>query len=341
MIDLKLLRADPESMRDTLVRRYVDFDLDAFLALDERHRMMKSQIDEKKHEQSQASDRDSARALKEEIRTLEEAYKTLSDEHTRLWKELPNFLDPDTPMGPDEESNEVIRTVGEPRVFDFAIKDHEEIGVARGWIDKEAAAKVSGSRFAYLYGELVMLQRALSNYVFDILTSREALRAIIDHAGIDASDAPFIPVNPPIIVNQETLDKMGRLHPTEQRYMLHDQGQVLIGSAEHSLGPIPMDRIFEESELPLRYVAETPAFRGEAGTYGKDMRGILRMHQFDKIEMEIFSAPEDAEQEHALCIAIQEHVTASLGIPYRLVRNASGDAGSMDYRQYDIEVWLP
>lgn len=341
MIDLKILRSDPELVRDTLRRRRSSVDLDAFIALDVRYREARTRIDALKNEQSKTADRDRAKALKDEIRVLEEDYKTLEAEHETGWKSIPNLLHPDAPDGDDDASNQVLRIVGAPREFAFAPRDHEAIGTARGWIDKETAAKVSGSRFVYLFGDLVLLQYALANFVTATLTSRETLARIIADAGIVVSDTPFVPVVVPIIVNQSTMDKMGRLHPMDERYILHEQGQVLIGSAEHSLGPIPMDRILEERELPLRYFANSPAFRGEAGSGGRDITGIIRLHQFDKIEMESFVAPEDGLAEQDLFVALQEYFVSSLGLPYRVVFNASGDTGSMDYRQRDVETWMP
>ncbi|HRI36416.1 MAG TPA: serine--tRNA ligase [bacterium] len=341
MIDLKILRNDPELVRESLRRRRSSVDLDAFIVLDARFREERTRIDTLKNEQSKTTDRDRAKALKDEIRALEEAYKTLEAEHEAVWKSIPNLLHPDAPDGDDDESNQVLRMVGTPREFTFIPRDHETIGVARGWIDKETAAKVSGARFTYLFGDLVLLQYALATFVTATLTSREMLARIIANNGLVVSDKPFIPTIPPVIVNQSTMEKMGRLHPMDERYILHDQGQVLIGSAEHSLGPIPMDKILEEDELPLRYFANTPAFRGEAGSAGRDVSGILRVHQFDKIEMESFVAPEDGLAEQDLFVALQEYFVSSLGLPYRVVFNSSGDTGSMDYRQRDVETWMP
>ncbi|MBI4457636.1 serine--tRNA ligase, partial [Candidatus Uhrbacteria bacterium] len=231
--------------------------------------------------------------------------------------------------------------VGKPSAFSFKVKDHMALGEALGLIDSERAAEVAGTRFTYLLGDLVLLQYALVRLAFSVLTDKSELEKVIAKAGLNASAAAFVPVVPPLMIRPEVMERMARLEPRDERYHIPSDDVYLIGSAEHTLGPLHMDDTLKEAELPKRYVAFTPAFRREAGSYGKDTRGILRVHQFDKIEMESFSLPEQSRAEQDLFVAIQEHLMSSLGIPYRVVQVCTGDMGGPDSRQIDIEAWMP
>jgi len=253
----------------------------------------------------------------------------------------PNFIHPDVPVGESEDDNVVIRTYGTPTTFDFPPKDHEDIGKALGIIDKEKAAQVTGARFAYLKGDIVHLQNAIAAFTLDVLTDEKILQKIIDTNNIPTVAKPFVPVIPPLMINFDTAEKMGRLHPIEDRFTFPDDRFMMIGSAEHSLGPIHMDEVLDGKDLPLRYVANTPAFRREAGTYGKDTKGILRMHQFDKIEMETFCLPENGIAEQDLIVAIQEYLIQQLELPYEVMAVCTADMGNLDYRQIDINTYIP
>ena len=211
----------------------------------------------------------------------------------------------------------------------------------RGRIEAPRGADVAGARFTYLKGDLVLLQNALHQLMLSILTSGETLRAIAQKAGLDVSPKPFVPVLPPLFIKPDVFQRMARLEPREERYHIEGDDLYLIGSAEHTLGPLHMDETLKAEELPLRYTALTSAFRREAGTYGKDMKGIVRLHQFEKMEMESFTLPEQGLAEQNFLIAIQEHLTAELGLAYQVVMTCTGDQGDPDARHLDIETWMP
>jgi seryl-tRNA synthetase len=245
------------------------------------------------------------------------------------------------PIGASEDENVVAKTIGEKPEFDFTPRNHFEIAEQRGWIDKERAAKVSGARFAYIKGDLVKLQLAIVQFVIDQLTSREVLESIAKNANLDVSLNPFTPVLPPLMIRTELYDAMDRLQPSEDRYKIEDEDLWLQGSAEHVLGSMHANEIFEEKDLPLRYIGYATSFRREAGSYGKDMEGILRMHQFDKLELESFTTAEDGLSEHYLFVAIQEYLLGQLGLPYRVIEKCTADIGKPNARGIDMDTWLP
>ena len=344
MLDMKYVREHAEEMRAILKHRNKNIDLDQVLALDEEYRTLRMRIDKLRHDQSVASDArdyERAKALKTEIFPLEEKYAEIEKEYLPLADSLPNFISEDTPIGRDEDENVITKVVGTPTTFSFEPRSHDDIGRARGWIDKDLASRVTGARFTYLFGDVVFLQSAIVSYTFDVLRDETILAEIIRTNHLNIPAKAFTPVIPPVMVSWETMQKMGRLEPKDERYVFPDDQLALVGSAEHTLGPIHMDAMLDEKDLPLRYFANTPAFRREAGSYGKDVKGILRMHQFDKIEMETFCVPEQSTDEQGLLVGIQEYLVHSLGLPYQTVAICTGDMGSMDYRQRDIETWIP
>lgn len=248
----------------------------------------------------------------------------------------------DVPVGRDETENVVTKEWGEKPKFDFEPKNHEQIAVALGLLDKERAAKVAGSRFAYLYGDLVRLQFALIQFALDVLTNEETLKKIISEFKLkDVSFKSFIPTVPPAVAKTEVYEATGRLNKQEQTYKLEGEELWLNASAEHTLAPMFMGEILEEKDLPLRYVGYTTAFRREAGSYGKDVEGIIRLHQFDKLEMESFTLPKDGLNEHLFMVAIQEYLMQQLGLPYHVLTKCTADIGFPNARGVDIEVWLP
>jgi seryl-tRNA synthetase len=211
-------------------------------------------------------------------------------------------------------------------------------------IDKERAAKVSGSRFAYIKGDLVRLQLAIVQFVIDSLTDEETLKKITQDAGLqDVSAKPFVPVLPPLMIRTDVFDAMDRLEPRDDRYKVgtDEDNLWLQGSAEHTLGPMYMDETIDDKDLPLRFLGYATSFRREAGTYGKDTEGIIRMHQFDKLEMESFTKPEDGMSEHLLMVAIQEYLLQQIKIPYRVLQKCTADIGKPNARGIDLEAWLP
>lgn len=215
-----------------------------------------------------------------------------------------------------------------------------ELGEALDIIDTEKSAVISGSRFNYLKGDAVLLQFALIQLAFNTLTDKKIVEKLAKEAK-NPSGKPFMPVIPPVIAKAEVMKKMDRFDPIDDRYYLEKDDSLLVGSAEHTLGPLHMGEVIDEKELPIRYVGYSTAFRREAGTYGQDTRGILRRHQFDKVEMETFAKPEDGDAEQRLMVAVQEYIMQQLEIPYQVVAISTGDMGKPDYKQIDIEAWMP
>jgi len=344
MLDIKFIKEFPEVVKAACKNKKVDADVDLILALDGKRRECQTKLEEVNRARNEAAknkDIENGKALKLEAGLLDKEIAEVEAALAPLLRKVPNVPSVDTPIGPDESGNVVIRTVGEKPVFDFEVRDHVAIGEMFDMIDNAKASIVAGARFTYLKGDLVLLQNALAQFALSIVTNRDALKAIIAEAGINVVSTPFIPVIPPLFIKPEVFERMARLEPRDERYHIPSDDAYLIGSAEHTLGPIHMDETLAEGEMPRRYVAYTPAFRREAGSYGKDTRGILRLHQFDKIEMESFALPETSTEEQDLFVAIQEHMLKALGVPYQVMQICTGDMGGPDVRQIDIECWMP
>lgn len=355
MLDINFVREHPDLVKKGAAAKGAKVDIDALLKLDATRRRLIGELEAKRAEQNLAgekiakeTDKNSRTAAVEGMRALKEGMKAaeteLAETEAALNENLlkvPNVPSKDTPAGADESGNIVTRTVGEPTKFDFTPKDHVAIGEELGLIDNETGSAVAGARFTYLKGDLVLLQNALYQYALSILTDAGVIKDIAKEAGLPVSAKPFIPVLPPLMIKPDVFQRMARLEPREERYHIPSDDLYLIGSAEHTLGPLHMDQVFREEDLPMRYFALTPAFRREAGSYGKDTKGILRLHQFDKIEMESFSLPETSTAEQDLFVALQEHMLKALGLPYHVVQVCTGDMGGPDARQIDLECWMP
>lgn len=345
MLDIAFIRENPDIVRAALKNKNREgVDLDRILELAETRKKLAgevSEINRKRGLAQEARDVETGKQLKDELSIVEEKYKDVEKELVALLIKVPNIPSADTPVGPDESGNVVVRSWGEKPQFNFTPKAHWDLGDDLGIIYNETAAKVSGARFTYLAGDLSLMQFALLNFAIKTLTTQETLRTIIQNANLSVSDAPFTLIVPPLMMRSQVMNRMARLDPIDDRFYFEKDDLVLIGSAEHTLGPIYMDETLPEAEMPIRYFAYTAAFRREAGAAGKDTRGILRQHQFDKIEMEIFSKPEDGLQEQELLVAIQEYLMQKLGLPYQVVLVCTGDMGFPDQRQIDIETWMP
>lgn len=330
MLDIKFIRENVDFVKECVKnKQYNPSIVDDCLSLDEIKRKLIQEVEELrglKNKYAQDKNIEKGKEVKQKLQEIEPKLSKVENDFLESLYKIPNIYSKDTIIGKNEDENKTIRSWGEPRKFDFSPKDHLEIGTNLGIIDTDTASKVVGSRFVYLKGDAVLLQNALYQFGMEILLNRG-----------------FIPVLPPLFINPDTYVKMARLSPdTEiERYHLERDEQYLIGSAEHTLGPMHMNTTFEEKDLPLRYFAFTPAFRREAGSYGKDTKGILRQHQFDKLEMESFSKPEDGLKEQELFISIQEEIMQKLKIPYQVVSICTGDMGGPDYKQVDINSWMP
>lgn len=345
MLDIKFIREHTDQVLKSIEARNLNIDLDALLAVDEQRRKKIQEIEVLQASQNKLG-RDSiqeAKVLKEKIKVLEPELEKLEQEFKELLWRIPNILLDDVPVGKDESDNKVLREWGNLPRFDFQPKDHMALGEALDLIDTERAAKVAGARFAYLKNWAALLEFALIQYVFGILTSEKILKKIAEKTKKGCSPKPFVPIVPPVVIRPDVFQKMARLSEEDknERYHLVQDDLYLIGSAEHSIGSMHMNEALEERDLPLRYAGFSTSFRREAGSYGKDTKGIFRVHQFDKLEMESFVAPENSLQEHEFFVGIQEYLLQTIGIPYRVIYNCTGDMGVPNAKQIDIECWMP
>jgi seryl-tRNA synthetase len=331
-------------VRSALARRGAAEQLDELLGVDERRRELNTRTDAIRAEQNKLSAeieeaaragntddpkfkelRDSSSALKSELKDLEPQLAELSEMRDELLASIPNLPDPEAPDGETEEDNVTLREVGEKPAFGFEPLDHLDLSQRHGWIEMEAAAETSGSRFAYLIGDLVMVEFAL-------------VRLAIERVRAEG----FVPTVPPVLVREQALYGTGYF-PTEREmiYEIPRDNLFLVGTSEVSLASLHADQIMEASDLPKRYAGFSTCFRREAGAAGRDTRGIFRVHQFDKVEMFSFVEPGSSREEHERILAIQEGILSSLEIPYRVVDIAVGDLGAPAARKFDLEAWIP
>ncbi len=354
MLDIRYVRENADRVKEFSKQKNYQVDVDRVLELDESRRELQQKADELRTERNSIAEAmkqaggnpdqasiERGRVLKTDISEVEERLRVVDEEFFTLFKKIPNIPADDVPVGATEDENVLSKTVGDKPQFGFAPRNHYEIADQRGWIDKERASKVAGARFAYIKGDLVKLQFAIIQFVMNTLSDEAKLKEIADGAGLDVDLKPFTPILPPLMIRTDLYDAMDRLEPRDDRYKIEDEDLWLQGSAEHVLGSMHADEIFDAKQLPLRYVGYATSFRREAGTYGKDMEGILRMHQFDKLEMESFTTGEDGLKEHLLFVAIQEHLVRTLGLPYQVLQKCTADIGKPNARGIDIETWLP
>jgi seryl-tRNA synthetase len=338
MIDIKLIRENPELVKSSQRGRGEDESIvDALIEIDGKRREAISAFETVRAEQNLLSKSVGAAKGDEKVALLEKAkglaaqVKEADAKRAELEaatnviaKQLSNVLDPDAPIG-GEEDFKVIEHVGEPRKFDFEPKDHVELGKLLGAIDTERGAKVAGARSYYLTGPGALLELALINYAIQ-----------------QATKAGFIPVIPPVLVNPPAMEGTGFLgQAAENVYHIEKDDVYLVGTSEVPLAAYHMDETLDAAKLPIRYTGYSPCFRREAGTYGKDTRGIIRVHQFEKVEMFVFTTPEDAKEEHKRLLQWEKDFLNAMGIPYRVLDIASGDLGSSANRKFDIEAWIP
>ncbi len=353
MLDIQFIRDNPEEVTQKSSQKGYSVDIKQLLGFDQARREMLQKVEElrrKRKQLAKASPNSSvtdshqtqdARQLKIELTDAEHRLASLEREYETLLKKVPNMPWNDVPVGRSEADNVVAKTVGELPQFNFTPKNHWELAEGRMWIDKKRAAKVSGSRFAYLKGDFVRLQWALMQFALDQLTNREVLADVISKNDLKISDTPFTPVLPPLMLKTEVYEAMDRLEPRDDRYKIEGEELWLQGSAEHVLGSMHVGEMLQENQLPLRYIGFATSFRKEAGTYGKDTEGIIRMHQFDKLEMESLSTGSTSFREHLFMIALQEHLMQALDLPYRVINKCTADIGKPNTRGWDIEAWLP
>lgn len=352
MLDIQFIRDNPEKVQEKAKQKGYDVDIQQLLGFDGKRRELQSQVEELRRQRNEIADsikggRPSdeqvakGREVKDRLSSLEHQLASIEQEFVTLWKTVPNMPLDSVPVGSTEEENVIIKTVGEQPKFDFEPKNHAEIAEARGWLDKERAAKIAGARFVYTMGDLVRLEFALWQYGMDVLGDEQVLQKIINDNNLKVNAKPFTPVLPPAVAKKSVFEATGRLNKEEQTYKIEDEDLWLNASAEHTLAPIYLDEILPEEELPKRYVGYTTAFRREAGTYGKDTEGIFRLHQFNKLEMESFSTAETSLDEHLFQVAIQEYLMQQLGLPYQVLEKCTADIGRPNAKGVDINAWLP
>ncbi|MEX0985210.1 MAG: serine--tRNA ligase [Actinomycetota bacterium] len=339
MLDIKQIREDPERFRVALARRALAERVDELLAADERRRSLTARADELRAEQNRASKAigaaaagdkqpliDAVAAVSSELKDLEPHLTEADAAMAALLASTPNLPHESAPEGwTDEDAVEVRRNHESPPVFDFEVRDHAALGELLGVLDTERGARTSGSRFVYLLGDIVLLQFALVQSAMDILI-----------------DEGFTPVIPPVLVREEAMYGTGFLPSDAVNIYRTDEDELyLAGTSEVPLAAFHMGEIIDEGELPVRYAGYSTCFRREAGSYGKDLGGMFRVHQFDKVEMFVFTTPEASWEEHERILGIEERILGTLEIPYRVVNIAAGDLGGAAAKKYDIEGWLP
>jgi seryl-tRNA synthetase len=343
MLDAAFIRDNLAAVKANCINRKVNVDVDRVVALDDERKRLAQQTQNVQQRQNELSklipkEKDpgkkqeliaEGKTLREQAGTFEKQYKQAQDDlHTALLL-IPNMSHPDAPVGTTDADNKVIRTSGSPTKFNFPAKDHVAIAEALDLVDFEAGASVAGQKFYFLKNEAVLLELALVQYAMQTLI-REG----------------YTPVITPDLARAEVLEGIGFLprdpNPeTRQVYTVADSDLCLIGTAEITLGGMHKDKVFDELELPKKYVGLSHCFRTEAGAPGRDTRGLYRVHQFTKVEMFAFCTPDQSEQLHLELLRIEEQVFGRLGLPYHVIDTCTGDLGGPAYRKYDLEAWMP
>ena len=335
MLDINFIRENSEKVKEACKNKNVNVDVDRVLVLDKSKRELMTQMETLKAEQNKISrggaDNQAiftqAKEIKEKIKAMSPELEKTDEELKKLLLQLPNIPFDDVPVGKDDSENVVLKKVGRPAMQIFhKPKDYMELGADLDLIDTERAGKVAGSRFGYIKGKLALLEFALVKLAMDTVTKEG-----------------FTPIIPPVMLKDEMARGTGYFEAgdRDEAYFLPDDNMYLVGTSEQSLISMHASEVLEEKDLPLRYVAFSTCFRREAGSYGKDTKGILRVHQFDKLEMVIFSKPEQSKDEHKLLLSIEEKLMKALKLPYQVINICTGDLGRPAASKFDIEAWLP
>lgn len=340
MLDIKFIRENPGTVKKGLEKKGSKVDIKELLDIDKKKRELIQALEDMRQKKNQASKEIGAAKTESEKKKIVLKMKELDNGNDRLDKDLkelegkfnelllslPNLPLESVPAGRDDRDNVVAEKIGKETEFDFKPKDYMELAGKLDLIDVERASKVSGSRFGFLRNEAVLLEFALVRFAFDTLLKKG-----------------FIPVIPPVMLKPEMARGMGYLEQTddEEAYYLQKDDLYLAATAEQPLGSMHAGETFSEEDLPRRYVGFSTCFRREAGSYGKDTKGILRVHQFDKVEMFIYCKPEDSLKEHKLLLETEKYLMDSLKLPYRVLNICAGDLGTPAAAKYDIETWLP
>ncbi len=346
MIDIENLRKNPEIFRQSMRNRNYDPKIvDDFLTADKKWRELLIETETKRSEQKKLGAQkkiEEAKAIKIKLEKLNENLKEITQKRAKFLRQIPNLILEGVPIGKDESDNVVLHEEGKKPEFSFKPKDYVALSENLGIIDTERAAKVSGSRFGYILGGLAQLEFALFQFAIDVLTNEKILKRIIAKNKLKVRAAPFTFVIPPVMVKKEMMEAMGYVERGgAEIYFLDKEKLYLVGTSEQSIGPMHSGEVLAEKDLPRRYLSFSTCFRREAGSYGKDTKGILRVHQFNKLEMFSINTPHFSRDEHQFLLAIEEYLMQSLELPYRILNICSGDLGDPAAAKYDIEVWLP
>lgn len=341
MLDIKRIRSNPEEVKKALEKRFGDYPIDKVIELDEKRRSLLKDVEEMKARQNQASKeipklkkegKDTEpifaemRSLSDKIKDLDGELKIIEDEMRNLLLQIPNTPHESVVVGKDDSENLEMRRFGEPRKFEFEPKAHWEIGTNLGILDFERATKITGSRFTVFKGLGARLERAIIQFMLDLHTQEHK----------------YMEISPPFMVNRDSMTGTGQLPKFEEdMFHLPSKDYFLVPTAEVPLTNLLRDEIIDEKDLPIYYTAYTPCFRQEAGAAGRDTRGLIRNHQFDKVELVKFSKPENSYEELESLTLSAEEVLKRLGLPYRVVMLCTGDLGFSSAKTYDIEVWMP
>ncbi len=329
MIDIKKLKSNPEWFQKKIKEKGVDIPVQTIIDLElERNTLIKSieELNQKRKIVSKSKNPSvEGKKIKTDLKKLEESLKVVENKYQDTLSKLPNPAFDEVPVGGEDASLVVGKNI-DPVKFNFSPKSHEELGKSLGIIDLESAAKVSGSRFYFLKGKGAELEVALLNYARDIIAEKN-----------------FIFVIPPVLINSSSMKGMGYLEHggSEETYYLEKDDLYLVGTAEQSIGPMHRDEVISANKLPLRYMGYSPSFRRESGSYGKDTKGIIRVHQFNKLEMFVFCTPDQSQSEHNLILELEKSLVEGLKLPYQILNIASGDLGLPAAKKYDIEIWFP
>jgi len=339
MLDAKLLK-NPSLLKDMIQRRNLQFPLEDLLQLDSRRRDLIIKVDESRHRKNVLAELISTKrkmdsAALEEIKLMKEISNNLSKleaekyeldvKFKQLMMLLPNLLLPSVPSGYAESDNVFVRSNGTLRTMDFQPKDHVELSTSLDLVDFERAAKIAGSRFYFLKNDLVLLNQALIRMALDFLANNS-----------------YILLQPPYMIRKEAMEGAVMLGDFEQViYKIEGEDLFMIATSEHAMASMHMNEILEGGRLPIKYGAISPCFRKEAGAHGKDMKGIFRVHQFEKVEQFVYSRPEESEKQHDILLATTENFYECLGIPTRTMLLCSGDTGKTSAKTFDLEAWMP
>lgn len=329
MLDLKFIRENPGKIQKAAKDKGIEIDVNHILEIDAKVRELQTAVQSLREERNTAAknrDIEKGKEIKTQLEIKENALRAVEEELKTWLLKIPNPAAEDVEVAPTESGNKVFKTYREPTKFSFTPKDHLELGQGLDIIDVERGAKVSGARFAFLKDAGALLELALIQLAFSELIKDG-----------------FTPIFPPVLIKTATMQGLGYMEfgGDEEMFLIPKDDLLLVGTAEHSIVAMHKDEVFDKKQLPLRYVGFSSAFRREAGSYGKDTKGILRMHQFDKVEMVSFTTAEDDEKEHDYLLSIEEKLFQMLEIPYQVVKMCTGDLGFPAARKYDIEAWIP